>query len=239
MNCENVQMKSLRVQPFTKAALLAELVVFVTLNLTGVPFSCVPPRPPFKSYGGNDFGWPFIYHSTNFTPSQWQQMRNPNGSFRLPAGIALEPTTVFTTQDSVEFTPAHIGWNFLVVCAIASWTAVTLELWLSPGQRIPSLLFGLSAFSVCAIVLLTQTGIFYHYCYWPYYELWKYTRRLAGLTLLFTPAVLLMTRKLRIRQLCRATNLRSPPSEVAAHEDPSKNSPYAPPETTPEEDAIA
>jgi hypothetical protein len=230
-------MKSVRVQPLTKGVLLAELVVFVTWNITGVPFSCVPPRPPFTDYGGNDFGWPFIYRSTNFTPSQWQQMRNPNGSFRLPAGVVLEPTTVFTSQSSVEFTPAHIGWNVLIACAIVFWTGVTLELWLAPGQRIPSTSFWLLALLVCLIVLLSQTGMFYYYCYWPYYNPLKHAMRLAGLTLLFAPAFVLITRKLRMRQLYRARNLTSAPPGGSVARNSATNSPYAPPGATTEEEA--
>jgi len=230
-------MKKISLQPLTKAALMAELIVFVTLNVTGFPFVCNPAGPPFKDYGGNEFGWPFIYYSTNFTPSQYQQMQMPDGGFRFPAGVALKPTTVFASQDSAEFTPARIGWNVLVACAIFFWTAVTLELWLAPGQRIPSLSFWLLVLLVGAIVLLSQSGIFYHYCYVRYYRFLKDAMRLAWLTFLFAPAIVLMTRKLRTRQLYRSTNSISAPSGIATKEDPATISPYAPPGTTTEEDA--
>jgi len=233
---DRCHMKKRILKPLTSAALMAELIVFVTLNITGFPVSFNPVLPPFKSYGGNRFGWPFNYHSTNLTASQWQQMQMPDGGRRLPAGAALKPTTLFASQDSAEFIPVHIGWNVLIACAIFFWTAVTLELWLAPGQRIPSRAFWLLVLLVCAIVLLSQSGIFYHYCYVPYNKLWKLATRLAGLTLLFAPAIVSMTRKLRMRQLYRATNLRSAPSGVVTEEDPATYSPYAPPGTTAEGD---
>ena len=207
---------------------MAELIVFVTLNITGFPCVGNPPPGPFKGWGGNEFGWPFVYHSTAFTPSQWEQMRRPDGGFLRPNTVALKPTTIFTSLDSVEFTPARTGWNGFIVCVILFWTALTLELWLAPGQRFHSVFFWLLALMVCAIVLLSQSGTFYYYCYVPSYYPWKHAMRFAGVTFMFAPAIGLMLRRWRTR-LGPKSNPAA--TETSTEENLATNSPYVPPET--------
>jgi hypothetical protein len=165
----------------TLIALLASIVI---LNTVGFPFCQNPARHPFTAYGGNDFGWPFTYLSTNFTVSQWQQMRRPDGRYAFPASVAIKPTELFSNQDQdiVTFSRIGLASNIAAWCAILLYASVVLELWQRQSRRsypftVRTILIMMTW--ICLTAGLSRSGMFYHWCYLQYYRFWTLGKQLV------------------------------------------------------------
>ncbi len=166
----------MRPSPLTLPAVFAVVAGMAIVNSIGCPFCQTPPRTPFKTYGGNDFGWPFTYMSTNFTESQWRQMRLPDGRYQLPQKSDLAPTDLLhSDHDVVEHSSSALLMNGWFAICIMAWTATIVEMWQrstesAPNAKIPA---------VCALAMLTvllalatRSGYFYNHISLPYYDEW-------------------------------------------------------------------
>jgi len=171
-------------RPLTIPTLIALLASIVMLNTVGFPFCQNPARRPFTAYGGNDFGWPFTYLSTNFTASQRQQMRMPAGGYAFPASVAIKPTELFSDQehDIVTFSRVGLASNLAAWCAILLYAGVVLELWQRQSRRsypftVRTILIMMTW--ICLTAGLSRSGMFYRWCYLQNYYLWALGKQLV------------------------------------------------------------
>jgi len=177
----------IRPRPLTIPTLAALLASMVLLNIVGFPFYHNPARYPFTAYGGNDFGWPFTYLSTNLTASQWQQMRTRDGRYLLPSKVAIKPTELFSNQDVVTFSGKGLASNVAAWCAILVYAGVVLELWQRQCRRpcfftVRTLL--ILTTGICLIAGLSRSGMFYRWWYLEYYTLWILGKQLISIAAL-------------------------------------------------------
>ncbi|NQT36308.1 MAG: hypothetical protein HQ581_02400 [Planctomycetes bacterium] len=193
----------IRPSPLTIPTLTALLAGIVLLNTVGFPFCENPARQPFTAYGGNDFGWPFTYLSTNFTASQWQQMRRPDGRYAYPIHVAIEPTELFSNQDVVVFSGRGLAQNVAAWCAILVYAAVVLELWQRQCRRsypftVRTILILMTG--ICLIAGLSRSGMFYHWWYLQYYKFWVLGEQLMSIAALCVGVALAARYWIKVRR---------------------------------------
>lgn len=176
-------------RPLTIPTLTALFASVVLLNTAGFPFCENPARHPFKTYGGNDFGWPFTYLSTNFTDSQWQQMQRPGGGYAYPARVAIGPTELLSKQDIVTFNGRALTGNVIAWCAILVYGGLVLELCQHQCGRCRPLNRRTLLILLTGVLLiggLSRSGMFHYWCCRRHYQWWLLGEQVVALAVCST-----------------------------------------------------